>query len=384
MVDRAAETALHAPMLHRTRSVNGLKLWAGWWLLLGLPFVALASPKDEWKEIESLSARLDELNAKGPPKVRERTVSNDPILSTAVLLNLRLEAFISAHEGDKRWADARALHALIMPEANKALGRELAIDDWLEHLNKVRRLPGVTDRLAANATYKWIAVGFNRGKRDGFAPGALEELLEATEAFVKANRRHAGAAPLALEAGRLLVRSDAERARSLLKQAKKLADRYNIRLANEAEQELAVLDYRLAPMDLKFEAADGSAVDFAALRGKVVIVDFWASWCPPCRKEAPELAALYQKYQDKGLAVVGVSLDQDRRKMEAFAAQSGMTWPHYFDGRGWDTKLSREHAIASIPTVWVIGQDGRLIDNNARGKLETMIPHLLAPGSAGK
>ena len=120
------------------------------------------------------------------------------------------------------------------------------------------------------------------------------------------------------------------------------------------------------------------SVDFAELRGQVVIVDFWASWCPPCRDDAPELVALYQKYKDQGLTVVGVSLDESRKKMEAFAEKVGMDWPHYFDGSGWRTKLSSRFSIASIPAVWVVDRDGLLVDHDARGKLDRLVPQLLA------
>lgn len=354
-----------------------------WLLGLLLPLVAGASPKSEWKEIEAMAEKLDRLQAEAASNrstKRERTVANDPVLATAVLLNLRLESFIRDHEEDKRWADARALHALIMPEANMALKREVSIDAWLEQLDSLRNLPGVSRRLHGNLAYKWIAVSFNRGEREGLTRGQLDELVEATETFLRENRRHAGAVPLALQAGRVLARIDEDRARGLFERARELARGKFIKLENEAEQELAVLGFRHHPIDLSFEAADGSTVDFSQLRGKVVVVDFWASWCPPCRKEAPALAALYRKYRDAGLAVVGVSLDQDRGKMEAFAKQSGMTWSHYFDGRGWDTKLSRRFAIASIPTVWVIGRDGRLVDHDARGKLEKLVPLLLKRG----
>src|SRR5471030_1254825 len=66
------------------------------------------------------------------------------------------------------------------------------------------------------------------------------------------------------------------------------------------------------PLDLKFTAVDGKKVDLADMRGKVVLIDFWATWCPPCRAEVPDVVATYKKYHDQGFEVVGISLDQDK------------------------------------------------------------------------
>src|SRR6204780_1062417 len=66
------------------------------------------------------------------------------------------------------------------------------------------------------------------------------------------------------------------------------------------------------PLDLKYTAVDGTKVDLATMRGKVVLVDFWATWCPPCRGEVPNVVAAYKKYHDKGFNIVGISLDQDK------------------------------------------------------------------------
>src|ERR1700679_1361257 len=90
------------------------------------------------------------------------------------------------------------------------------------------------------------------------------------------------------------------------------------------------------PLDLNFTAVDGRKVDLAQLRGKVVLLDFWATWCPGCRQEVPEVVNTYRKYHDKGFEVVGISLDQDKDALQAFTSEHGMTWPQYFDGQGWD------------------------------------------------
>jgi thiol-disulfide isomerase/thioredoxin len=112
------------------------------------------------------------------------------------------------------------------------------------------------------------------------------------------------------------------------------------KLAADPQPEVAALVARIAdlktkPLDLKFTALDGRAVDFASLRGKVVLLDFWATWCGPCVEEVPHVVAAYRKYHDQGFEIVGVSLDQDKDAVQAFTAANGMTWPQYFDGQGW-------------------------------------------------
>ena len=131
-------------------------------------------------------------------------------------------------------------------------------------------------------------------------------------------------------------------------------------------------------IDLQFTAADGSTVNLANLRGKVVLIDFWATWCGPCMREVPEVVAAYKKYHDKGFEVIGISLDQSKDKMLAVTQEKEMTWPQYFDGKGWQNAISSRFNIRAIPTMWLIDKTGILAIPNARGNLETEIPKLLA------
>jgi thiol-disulfide isomerase/thioredoxin len=144
---------------------------------------------------------------------------------------------------------------------------------------------------------------------------------------------------------------------------------------------MALIYYGLqpaAPFDLKYTAVDGTPVDLAQLRGKVVLVDFWATWCEPCRMEVPRVVDTYQKYHDKGFEIVGVSLDQDKDALLTFTAQNGMTWPQFFDGQGWDNAIAKANGVRSIPAMWLIGKDGRIITRDARDDLEVEVEHLVS------
>jgi thiol-disulfide isomerase/thioredoxin len=145
----------------------------------------------------------------------------------------------------------------------------------------------------------------------------------------------------------------------------------NIRVAAIAQQQLESLEStrQLAktPLDLKFKAVDGTDVDIATLRGKVVLVDFWATWCGPCRMEIPNVVAAYNELHKDGFEIVGISLDQSKDKLLAYAQQVGMTWPQYFDGKGWGNDISSRYGINSIPTAWLVDKKGIVRSTEARG-----------------
>lgn len=131
------------------------------------------------------------------------------------------------------------------------------------------------------------------------------------------------------------------------------------------------------PLDLKVTAVDGSAIDLSKLRGKVVLLDFWATWCPPCREEVPNVVAAYKKFHDQGFEIVGISLDQSKEKLLAFTKDNGMTWPQYFDGQGWSNTVSSKFGIDSIPAMWLIDKKGMVVTTDGREDLAGQVEKLL-------
>ena len=125
------------------------------------------------------------------------------------------------------------------------------------------------------------------------------------------------------------------------------------------------------PMQISGTLLNGQPFDQKTLAGKVVLVDFWATWCGPCVAEIPNVMEQYKKYHDKGFEVVGISLDEDREALEKFVADQQVPWPILFEkseGDGWQHPLATYYGISGIPTVILIGRDGNVITLNARGE----------------
>ena len=137
-------------------------------------------------------------------------------------------------------------------------------------------------------------------------------------------------------------------------------------------------DLKGKPLDLKFTAVDGREVDMEKLRGKVVLVDFWATWCGPCIAELPNVLKAYEKLHDKGFEIVGISFDQDKARLEAMLKDKGMQWPQHFDGKGWKNEFGQRFGINSIPRMWLVDKKGMIVDTNARQGLEMKVEKLLA------
>lgn len=122
---------------------------------------------------------------------------------------------------------------------------------------------------------------------------------------------------------------------------------------------------------------DVSLSDYVG-KGKIVLVDFWASWCGPCIKTLPEMIKIYQKYKNKGFEIVGVSLDNEKTAWENATKKHQITWPQFSNLQGWTDEAAQAYGINSIPATFLIGKDGIIIEKNPEVKtLELKLEELL-------
>jgi thiol-disulfide isomerase/thioredoxin len=141
------------------------------------------------------------------------------------------------------------------------------------------------------------------------------------------------------------------------------------------------------PFTATLTRLDGSKLTLPKdLKGEVVVVDFWATWCGPCLAEIPHMKEVYGKYKDKGVEFVGISLDRPNKKahLAEFVEDRGMDWIHTYSGKAWQDPTARKYGIRGIPSIWVLGRDGKIVSTNARGNLAETIEKALKKEPAEK
>jgi len=170
--------------------------------------------------------------------------------------------------------------------------------------------------------------------------------------------------------------SDPEKSREVVKEITALADA-PAEIKEAAAQMQKHLDRVGKPLSLKYAATDGREVDLDKMRGKVVLVDFWATWCQPCVEMMPDVKEAYGKFHSKGFEIAGINLDQDKESFTNFVTEQKMEWPQYFDGKFWDTKYALEFEVKDIPAMWLVDKKGVLRYVNAGFDFTNKVAHLL-------
>lgn len=152
---------------------------------------------------------------------------------------------------------------------------------------------------------------------------------------------------------------------------------YTLKLDALASQLGPTVEGALAP-EINLPSPEGQELALSSLRGKVVMIDFWASWCGPCRKENPAVKQIYEKYKDKGFEIYAVSLDNNKDQWKAAIAKDGLTWKHVSDLGGWKSSAAQLYSVHSIPQTFLLDEEGRIIKAGLRSHdLEPMLDALL-------
>ena len=124
------------------------------------------------------------------------------------------------------------------------------------------------------------------------------------------------------------------------------------------------------PADIELQSPDGKTLKLSQLRGKVVLIDFWASWCQPCRMESPNVVAAYKKYNAKGFEVFSISLDKSTDDWKKAIADDGLLWKwHVLDTQDPNTSVSMKYGASSIPRAFLLDREGKIINTDVRGEL---------------
>jgi peroxiredoxin len=129
----------------------------------------------------------------------------------------------------------------------------------------------------------------------------------------------------------------------------------------------------------------GEKIELREFRGQVVLVDFWASWCLPCRREIPEVRKAYQELHEQGFEIISISLDRSQADCKTFVQDKQMRWRHISDGGYWQARLAVEFGVRSIPTMFLVGRDGAFLGRVRGANLKQAVEQALgqpAPAAA--
>ena len=211
---------------------------------------------------------------------------------------------------------------------------------------------------------------------------AAEKADKSVDEFVAAYPKDERSAELLGISGLFSHRGDDKKQLVLFKRI--LKDYPDTIWAKRVGASLKLLEAVGKPVDLSFdEAITGKHISLQKdLRGKIVVLDFWATWCGPCVAEMPKMKDLYKEFHPQGVEFIGVSLDQPKDQggldsLKKFVKDKEIPWPQYYQGNGWESEFSASWGINSIPALFVVGPDGKIVTAEGRGKLESLLPELI-------
>lgn len=255
----------------------------------------------------------------------------------------------------------------------------------MDHINAVNAIQDKLDGRRGELEKAYFAAGQSRAN-DPKLLDSLEKLDREAQRLavsdVKNLVRRIGPHIVSMQAARFLdAKEDFEFLDSLARLYKiaKLGDMQGVTDYVAMVARLAKVREGVEAPVIDLPTPEGPNKTLASLKGQIVLVDFWASWCGPCRRANPGVVKLYNKYKDKGFTVMGVSLDEDREKWLEAIKKDGLTWNHVSDLNRWESAVAAEWQVASIPSTFLIDRTGRIAARDLHGdELEEKVKQLLA------
>lgn len=305
------------------------------------------------------------------PTAEEQAKFRVDLAKLAVAAADKAKSFYTQNPAHPHAADARAKEYELLSTAQRY--GETTLSARLDALLKER----MNDpKLSEEERFKIRSEAVQRAamaKQAEGMPAILAEFEKGTRALLKDFPKRTEPYDMLLM---VASNSEGDKARALAKELSESTVSEKVRTSALAI--LKKMDAIGKPVAISFTAVDGSKVDLTKMQGKVVLVDFWATWCGPCIAGLPEVIDVYEKYHAKGFEIVGISFDQKKEKLTQFTADKKMPWVQYFDGLGWGNKIGQEYGISSIPTMWLIDKKGVLRDMNGRANLSEKVEKYLA------
>jgi len=305
-------------------------------------------------------------------------------------LVLAVTSSLRAADGDVEWKKVNDIVESIKNPTEKPKSREEAITMLKKGLTEFDVAYAAALNAGPSNPFRWDAALFEtmvgRAREVAGVPApakqaiTLEDILKAEDA--KPETKSQASLISVMEAAEAAEAPGGDTVAWLAKAEKHLkdfpAEKMNEVVQGKITSIKAASELKTKPLELKFTALDGREVDVSKLQGKVVLIDFWATWCGPCVAELPNVLKAYKDLHPKGFEIVGISLDGDKAELESFVKEKGMEWPQYYDGKGWKNEIAGKYGIDSIPAMWLLNKKGMVVSTDARGGLEEMVTKLLA------